>query len=77
MRAAVAAVRQQRPASLTVAVPVGSMRACRELEPEVDRVVCLETPAGFRAVGQAFRDFSATEDAEVVAALQTARARGR
>jgi predicted phosphoribosyltransferase len=77
MRAAVAAVRQQRPASLTVAVPVGSTRACAELEPEVDRVVCLETPPAFRAVGQAFRDFSATEDSEVVAALEAARARGR
>jgi predicted phosphoribosyltransferase len=43
----------------------------------VDRVVCLETPAGFRAVGQAFRDFSATQDEEVLAALESARARGR
>jgi predicted phosphoribosyltransferase len=77
MRAAVAAVRRQDPASLTVAVPVGSPRVCAELQPEVDRVVCLDTPAMFRAVGQAYRDFSATEDAEVVTTLDTARTRGR
>jgi putative phosphoribosyl transferase len=69
MRAAVAAVRRQAPASLTVAVPVGSSRACGELAPDVDRVVCLESPASFRAVGQAYRDFSETPDDEVVAAL--------
>ncbi len=73
MRAAVAAVRRQDPASVTVAVPVGSPRVRAELRPEVDRVVCLETPAGFRAVGQAYRDFAATDDAEVVAALDDAR----
>lgn len=69
MRAAVAAVRRQAPASITVAVPVGSPRVCREFAAVVDRVVCLETPASFRAVGQAYRDFAATEDHEVVDAL--------
>jgi len=73
MRAAVAAVRRQAPRSLTVAVPVGSPRVCRELQPEVDRVLCLESPVSFRAVGQAYRDFSATEDAEVIAALRSGR----
>lgn len=73
MRAAVAAVRRQDPATLTVAVPVGSPRVRAELRPEVDQVVCLETPAVFRAVGQAYRDFAPTEDAEVVAALDGAR----
>jgi len=72
MRATVAAVRRQHPASITVAVPVGSARVRDELQPDVDRVVCLETPSAFRAVGQAYRDFSATEDAEVVAALRHA-----
>jgi predicted phosphoribosyltransferase len=73
MRAAVAAVRGQHPASVTVAVPIGSPRVCREFADEVDRVVCLEQPESFRAVGQGYRDFAATEDAEVVAALDAAR----
>jgi putative phosphoribosyl transferase len=75
MRAAVAAVRRQAPASVTVAVPVGSPRVRADLRPEVDRVVCLEAPAAFRAVGQAYRDFAPTDDAEVVAALDGARSR--
>ncbi|MCV2490436.1 phosphoribosyltransferase family protein [Geodermatophilus sp. YIM 151500] len=73
MRAAVAAVRRQGPASLTVAVPVGSPRVCGELEPEVDRILCLEAPRSFRAVGQAYDDFGETSDDEVVAALRGAR----
>jgi putative phosphoribosyl transferase len=75
MRAAIAAGRRPQPVSLTVAVPVGSPRVCAELAPEVDRVLCLETPAGFRAVGQTYRDFTATQDAEVVAALDQAHRR--
>ncbi len=77
VRAAVAAVRGQHPATVTVAVPVGSPRACNELAREVDRLVCLEAPTGFRAVGQAYRDFSATEDDEVVAALDATRTTDR
>jgi putative phosphoribosyl transferase len=75
MRAAIAAVRRQQPVSVIVAVPVGSHRVCAELAPSVDRVVCLETPSAFRAVGQTYRDFTATEDAEVVAALDAAHRR--
>jgi putative phosphoribosyl transferase len=77
MRAALAAVLRESPASLTVAVPVGSPRVCAQLQPAVDRIVCLQAPASFRAVGQVYRDFSATEDDEVVAALDDARARTR
>ncbi|WP_409328696.1 phosphoribosyltransferase [Trujillonella humicola] len=69
MRAALAAVRQQRPACVVVAVPVASPRVAAELAAEVDELVCLTAPAGFRAVGQAYRDFSPTPDDAVVAAL--------
>ena len=69
MRAAVIAVRQQQPASITVAVPIGSPTACAALAPDVDELVCLSAPGSFRAVGQAYADFSATSDAEVRSAL--------
>jgi putative phosphoribosyl transferase len=69
MRAALAAVRRQHPARVVVAVPVASPRVAAELAAEVDELVCLSAPAGFRAVGQAYRDFSATPDDAVVAAL--------
>ena len=65
MRASVAAVRQLGPALIVVAVPVGSPEAVRTLTREADTVICLEAPPGFRAVGQYYRDFGQTTDAEV------------
>lgn len=65
MRAAVAAVREQGPARIVVAVPVGSPEAVRALAREADRVICLEAPPGFRAVGQFYTDFAQTSDDEV------------
>ena len=72
MHAAVVAVRRQAPRELTVAVPVGSPSACSALADVVDELVCLSAPRSFRAVGQAYADFSETSDAEVRAALAEA-----
>lgn len=69
MRAAVAAVRRQRPASVVVAVPVGSPDTCAALRAEVDEVVCVSEPRRFTAVGQAYADFRPTSDDEVRSAL--------
>jgi len=69
MQAAVVAVRAGGPASVLVAVPVGSPRACAAIAPTVDQVVCLLTPRSFRAVGQAYGDFGQTTDEEVRSAL--------
>jgi predicted phosphoribosyltransferase len=69
MRAAVAAVGRQEPERITVAVPIGSPTACAALATEVDEVVCLTAPPSFRAVGQAYADFTPTSDEEVRAAL--------
>jgi predicted phosphoribosyltransferase len=65
MRAAIAAVRQQHPASIIVGVPVGAPSTCQELTKDADEVVCLRTPEPFVAVGLWYRDFSETSDAEV------------
>jgi putative phosphoribosyl transferase len=72
MRAAVLAVRRQAPRAIIAAVPVGAPSACTALADVVDDVVCLSAPRGFRAVGQAYADFTATSDAEVRAALAQA-----
>ncbi|HEY0506992.1 MAG TPA: phosphoribosyltransferase family protein [Blastococcus sp.] len=69
LRAAVAAARRQSPRRLTVAVPIGSARACAALAPVVDELVCLRSPAFFRSVGQGYADFGQTSDDEVRAAL--------
>lgn len=67
MKAAVAAVRQQHPARVVVAVPVAARTTVDDLEAEglADEVVCCLTPEPFHAVGSAYDDFTQTSDAEV------------
>jgi putative phosphoribosyl transferase len=72
MRAAVAALRQQGPARIIVAVPVGAAETCAELEREVDEVICARTPEPFYAVGIWYGDFSQTTDEEVHDLLEQA-----
>src|SRR5687768_12601730 len=43
MKAAVQAVKQEKPARVIVAVPVGAPETCRELDSMADQVVCAET----------------------------------
>jgi putative phosphoribosyl transferase len=65
MRAAVMAARQQQPARVIVAVPVGAISTCADLRAEADDVVCVRTPDPFVAVGLWYRDFTPTTDHEV------------
>jgi putative phosphoribosyl transferase len=77
MRAAVAALREQQPRRVVVAVPVGSRSAVEQLTREVDEVVCVWTPEPFSAVGQGYLDFAPTADDEVRNALSAAGRRTR
>lgn len=70
MRAAIASVKQQGAASITLAVPVAPPETLRALKQEVDRIVCLDQPASFFAVGQFYHQFNQTSDDEVIALLQ-------
>jgi putative phosphoribosyl transferase len=74
MRAALRALRRQRPAALVLAVPVAPADTLLELSAEADRVVCLSQPSPFRAVGLHYVDFHQVNDDEVLAALQQASA---
>lgn len=73
MRAAIAALRQKRPAKLIVAVPVGASVTCSELEALADEAICLETPENFSAVGLWYKDFSQVTDEEVIDLLERNR----
>jgi putative phosphoribosyl transferase len=73
MRAAVQALRAQRPTAIVVAVPVGAPETCEALRAVADDVVCVETPEPFRAVGLWYEDFAQTTDDEVHALLDRAR----
>lgn len=65
MFAAVAALKQEHPAHIVVAVPTSSPETCDALRKEVDEVVCSITPEPFYAVGLWYDDFSQTSDEEV------------
>ena len=73
MRAAVAAVRQEAPRRVVVAVPIAAPETCEAIRREVDDVVCARTPERFEAVGLWYDDFRQTEDAEVHDLLEDAR----
>ncbi|MDP3669560.1 MAG: phosphoribosyltransferase family protein [Telluria sp.] len=72
MRAAVAVTRQQQPARVVVAVPVGARDSCDALAPEVDELVAVGMPVMFRAVSQWYKEFDQTSDEEVQDLLATA-----
>ena len=65
MRAAVAALRQEEPRSIVVAVPVAAPATCDAFRDIADDIVCAVTPEPFRAVGLWYDDFSQTTDEEV------------
>jgi predicted phosphoribosyltransferase len=73
MRAAVLAIRRQRPAYLVVAVPVGAEETCAMLRADADEVVCAATPRPFRAVGLWYQNFPQSTEDEVHEMLDEAR----
>jgi predicted phosphoribosyltransferase len=72
MEAAVHALRTLGAQRVVVAVPVASSEARDRIRAVADEVVCLEAPWRFSAVGQWYRDFAQTSDAEVTELLARA-----
>ena len=73
MRAAVQSIRKREPKEVVVAVPVAPPDAVARLSEGGTRVVCLEQPSFFFAIGEFYRDFEQVEDAEVRRLLDGAR----
>jgi predicted phosphoribosyltransferase len=69
-------LRSKQPKKLVVAVPVASREAAERIRQEVDDFICLYTPTPFYGVGRFYRDFSQTEDKEVMMLLKELNARG-
>lgn len=69
MSAAIKALRQKNPARIVAAIPVGSIDALQRITNLADKVICLQAPVDFSAVGQWYRDFGQTSDDEVIALL--------
>jgi predicted phosphoribosyltransferase len=72
MRAAIAAVRAQRPARIVVAVPTAAAETCALVRAEVDELVSPLTPANFQAVSLWYDYFEQLTDAEVRELLERA-----
>ena len=75
MRAAVAALRQEGPTKVVVAVPVAAPDVCASFRTVADEIVCAATPSPFHAVGLWYEDFSQTTDDEVRDLLERAQRR--
>lgn len=75
VKAAVEALKKLNAKSVVIAVPVASQETARQLQALADNVVCVQTPADFRAVGATYQDFSQTSDEEVCERLEAANQR--
>jgi putative phosphoribosyl transferase len=73
MKAALRGLAGSNPARLVLAVPVAPTDSLAELAGACDDAVCLATPEPFYAVGAHYRDFTQTEDDEVIRLLDETR----
>jgi putative phosphoribosyl transferase len=75
VKAALVGLRRRSPREIVLAVPVAPADSLAELGPLVDRVVCLEVPDPFYAVGVHYRHFPQVDDTQVIAMMTEARKR--
>lgn len=71
MLAAVKVVKKQKPKELIVAVPVVALDSLKKLQEEADKVIYLEAPEMFFAVGQFYQNFNQVSDEEVIRILNS------
>ena len=72
IRAALKAVRRQKPLRLVLAVPVAAADTLSTLRDDVDDIICLSIPDDFYAIGPHYLDFNQVGDDEVVRLLAEA-----
>jgi predicted phosphoribosyltransferase len=72
MRAAAVSVRQQHPARLVVAVPVGARESCQSLRDVADEIICPAMPEPFHALSLWYDLMPQASDEEVRTLLQKA-----
>jgi len=70
IKAAIAALKEQKAAELILAVPVGPPETVEVLRTMANALVCLETPSPFVAVSRHYLDFTQVTDSDVVDLLQ-------
>lgn len=70
MQAALWAVKQEKPCTLVVAVPVASDEALQKVSEIADQTVCLRVPPNFFAVGQFYMHFMQVADEDVLKIME-------
>ena len=70
MRAAIKTIRSEEAKEIVLSVPVAPPGTLARLKKEVDKIVCLDSPHEFFAVGQFYKSFDQTDDEEVIALLR-------
>ena len=73
VRAALRALAKLAPRRVILAVPLAPREVLADLSRLCDEVICLSSPDPFYAVGAHYRNFTQTEDAEVIRLLAEAR----
>lgn len=66
MKVVIEFLRKMKPGSLVVAVPVAPAETLEDIREQADDVICLDTPAGFYAIGAHYEEFSQVSDDEVI-----------
>lgn len=74
-RAGIEVLKKRGTAEVWLAVPVAPRDTAEQMQALADRVMVLETPRSFGAVGAWYRDFSQTSDDEVRSLLAESRLR--
>ena len=70
VEAAIKYLKKKRVGKITLAVPVAPKENAEKLKRSVDKLIILETPTLFSAVGEFYRDFPQVTDEEVIGLLQ-------
>jgi putative phosphoribosyl transferase len=65
VKAAIDACEQAGAKEIYIAAPVAPPDTCTKLEPKVDKLIVLQKPFGFFAIGQFYEDFEQVESWEV------------
>jgi len=77
MRAAIKSAKEKKAKKIIVAVPVTARDSLKTIEKEADKVICLDAPLFFGAVGAFYENFDQTEDQEVINLMQKAKEFGK
>ncbi len=73
MKAALSSVLKSGAKKVVVAIPVGPPSTLDELKKQAYKVVCLQTPESFYALGEFYDSFVQTDDEEVIRLLDLSR----